>query len=130
LSLIFLSKIENWPIIYNDKAWLPNKKTTGVNILLYVIQKCLLSFDWGKAGAKNHLHYLIKLGHWLADTIHKFAIFCFANEDLCHYILLSIIQVKDITFDPLNLAIQMGDFQKNEDFVWHRGWNFKLDKLT
>jgi hypothetical protein len=24
----------------------------------------------------------------------------------------------------------MGDFQKNEDFVWHRGWNFKLDKLT
>ena len=25
---------------------------------------------------------------------------------------------------------QMGDFQKNEDFVWHRGWNFKLDKLT
>jgi hypothetical protein len=26
--------------------------------------------------------------------------------------------------------LQMGDFQKNEDFVWHRGWNFKLDKLT
>ena len=24
----------------------------------------------------------------------------------------------------------MGDFPKNEDFVWHRGWNFKLDKLT
>ena len=21
----------------------------------------------------------------------------------------------------------MGDFKKNEDFVWHRGWNFKLD---
>jgi hypothetical protein len=26
--------------------------------------------------------------------------------------------------------VHLGDFQKNEDFVWHRGWNFKLDKLT
>jgi hypothetical protein len=25
--------------------------------------------------------------------------------------------------------LYMGDFKKNEDFVWHRGWNFKLDKF-
>jgi hypothetical protein len=30
----------------------------------------------------------------------------------------------------LHITLQWGDFQKNEDFVWHRGWNFKLDKLT
>ena len=26
--------------------------------------------------------------------------------------------------------LHLGDFQKNEDFVWHWGWNFKLDKST
>jgi len=36
---------------------------------------------------------------------------------------------KEFLFYYSTFTTDLGDFQKNEEFVWHRGWNFKLDKL-
>jgi hypothetical protein len=46
----------------------------------------------------------------------------------CEVTLWDLLPIKknNTHFEDLD----MGDFKKNEDFVWHRGWNFKLDKLT